>query len=99
MIVLHALWIDTRLHLWGEHRHDGDGTGVARGGSEARGDAPRVPFAASEVELRRVVGDVWDSLLVSGATGSTLALLLPHQGGRPLHSWSGSKPAQSAVFG
>ncbi len=95
MMVLHALWIDTRLHLWGEYRHDGDGTGAARGGSEARGDDPRVPFAASEVELRRVVGDVWESLLVSGATGSTLALLLPHQGGRPLHSWSGSPPASS----
>ncbi len=104
MIVLHAIWTDGALHLWGERAllEPGDSTGEsARAGGPpsapagaaaecAPGQPPPVPsvfaLAVGHTALRRSVGDVYDSLLVSGADASELALRLPHRGELPVPS-------------
>ena len=39
--------------------------------------------------LREAIGDVWDSLAVSGAATSSIRLNVPHAAGRPLPSSAG----------
>ena len=97
MIVFHAIWTNATLHLWGEHCSAED---AARGrelaesaaqaeacGSVSPGSQPPLCSSAlAEEVLRRSVGDVYDSLLVSGAASSELTLRLPHRNGRPVPS-------------
>ncbi|UCF34361.1 MAG: DEAD/DEAH box helicase [Phycisphaerales bacterium] len=86
MIVLHTIWTDSQLYLWGERR-EREGCPEDRS-ADPDALAENIPegYALGEVELRRLVGDLWDSLLISEATGSRLILHLPHDGNRPLHS-------------
>lgn len=49
-------------------------------------------LAVSRDVLRSILGDVYDSLLVSGAAGSELTLRLPHRNGRPIPSRSPPDP-------
>ena len=85
MITLHALWTDATLHLWGENvptpRTDTD---------EVTPDDDRTSrpasFSVPHQELRQFLGDVWDSLLVSGARDSELTLRLPHLDDQPVSS-------------
>jgi len=86
MILLHAIWTDSTLHLWGQ-RPAGhplpDGTGPrANDGADETGQPE--DHCVGEDLLREVVGDLWDVLLVSEATGSRVTLRLPHLQGRLL---------------
>jgi len=100
MIVLHAIWTDAKLHVWGEAS---GALSTATGGEGDRGEgshpqpmtATRPPGEESPPWLvealhsegvRNVVGDVFDSLLASGATSSELAVGLPHANGSYLPS-------------
>jgi len=78
MIVLQAVWTDAALHLWGqrcaETARDGGGPGDTSDGSVEPATARLVPVD----DLRSLAGDLWDTLLVSGATSSHLTLRLPH---------------------
>ncbi|UCE61564.1 MAG: DEAD/DEAH box helicase [Phycisphaerales bacterium] len=82
MIVLHALWTDATFHLWGERRacnekgktRDNRTLDVLREG--------KASFVVGTDVLRQLAGDLWDSLLVSGARTSHLALRLPHSDGQ-----------------
>ncbi len=96
MIVLHAIWTEGRLHLWAER---GCGNGDEGSGSTRRADGLPVEspaFALTADELRRRVGDLWDSLLILGAFDSELSLLLPSRDGRFLPSCPGPTPEAEA---
>jgi len=102
MIVLHALWYESRLHLWAEddtprERPDPqDATqsnAVAPEGRTAR--PPDHPFAASTELLRRVMGDSWDlesPELVAQAAPAELVLRLPTIDGTPECSLHKKRP-------
>ncbi|MHC4695202.1 MAG: DEAD/DEAH box helicase [Planctomycetota bacterium] len=91
MIVLHALWADAGLHLWGERC-----VHATVGSTEAVGEsaAHPVPFAVPDDELRRITGDLWDSLLITGATSSRLILRLPHRNGKLVSSLAAGSDAR-----
>ena len=100
MIVLHGIWTSRSLQVFGERPFDIEpsrrvGPDRQVGPSDrSRSKGPQLhPSALSEDELRRVVGDLCDSLLVTGATGAELTLLLPTQGDRPLPSETSDAPA------
>lgn len=83
-MILHTIWTGSQLHLWGESHK-----------TESSTDRQGSPFATSSNgysvtrdDLRQHVGDVWDSLLVSGAQDSSLSLLLPHDQDKVVPSWS-----------
>ena len=77
MIILHAHWHDALLHLWGERAQpDSD----QRETSRRRRFVPSAEFALPLEDLRPVLGDIWDSLLVTGATDGRLELQLPRVG-------------------
>ena len=98
MMILHSIWADGRLHLWGERAPKGDRRGVdapnegcdrglsrqpsLRGGEGVHGSS----FDVSHDELRATLGDVWDGLLVSGGVNSEVTLGLPHSGHLALSS-------------
>jgi hypothetical protein len=84
MTVLHAVWTRAALHLWGEE-DTAQLCSVVGTGRDA-GPARAHPTAVAEDVLRGVVGDVFDSLLVSGAGGSALVLQLPCHNGAPITS-------------
>ena len=77
MIILHAHWHRALLHLWGER---GQPEFDQRETSHRRGLVESAEFALPWEELRPVLGDIWDSLLVTGATDGRLGLLLPSVG-------------------
>ncbi|MFQ5590489.1 MAG: DEAD/DEAH box helicase [Phycisphaerae bacterium] len=80
MIVLHALWNDATLHLWGGRSHH-QPSDVARSADVvADSQADPTPSALRHDDLRQLAGDVWDSLLITGASPSQLTLHLPHEG-------------------
>ncbi len=90
MTVLHAIWSDATLHIWAERGSrppNPNGRAakadVAPGFNEERG---LNKLALGEETLRSTVGDVFDSLLVSGAAASTLTLRIPHRDGTPIPS-------------
>lgn len=107
MMILHAIWSDASLHLWGERRPE-PSAGPADGRTFRPPDTPRTPdqpradharadaadgsasrwlcFAMDDGALRRTLGDVYDSLLVSGASSGSLTLRIPHRNGQPLAS-------------
>ena len=77
MIILHAYWHHALLHLWGERTQpDRD----QRETSRRRELVASTEFALPVEELRPVLGDIWDSLLVTGATDGRLGLWLPSVG-------------------
>ncbi len=103
MLILHAIWTNGALHLWGERD---DHTGSAEG-SEARnsdrdvtpGEPTGARVAVDIDTLRRGVGDVFDSLLISGAAASQLSLRLPHHDGRFVSSCEALRAAILAPSG
>lgn len=108
MITLHAIWTQSHLHLWGEHCPAEDASrsleaarypaqAEACGSSGTTTHVQLSPFAVSEAVLRSSVGDVYDSLLVSGATSSVLTLRLPHRNGQPVSSCSAPTPLTEPV--
>jgi len=94
MIALHGIWTFDSLHVFGEHPAQGDR--VDRVSSAPDGPAPWHPFALANDELRDVVGELTDSLLVSEAAAGQLTLRLPTRDGRPLPSEAVSTPAEHA---
>ena len=75
--LLHTIWTDARLHLWGvrrEHLFAGD---LERGVRAPKGFDPDHPCALTYDELRGIAGDLWDSLLISGGVETHLTLQLP----------------------
>jgi len=98
MILLNAIWTDGAIHLWGQHlpkacpaQRMSDGRFVAdpRDGSASHPEsAPQestMPSSwepVSDQQLRQVVGDLWDNLLVSDARSERLTLRLPLVEGR-----------------
>ncbi len=65
-MLLQAHWADNRLHLWA-------GRDV-----ESTGDVPSSPASFTDVQsLRRHLGEMWNSLLISTARESSLTLWLP----------------------
>ncbi|MGB2987481.1 MAG: DEAD/DEAH box helicase, partial [Phycisphaerae bacterium] len=110
MIVLHATWFDGTLHLWGEQCAEGSvnrspegarrsARAEALGSTDTGSSTPLFPFAVTENTLRRSVGDLYDSLLVSGAVSTELTLRLPHAGGEPIPSWASRWSAQASSCG
>lgn len=85
MFVLHAVWSEATLHLWGEWVSDSAG-GADRTASTSGSPRDGCELAVPHQELRRSVGDSWDSLLISGASNGTLTLRLPHGDGRYINS-------------
>ena len=74
MIILHAHWHQALLHLWGERAQpDLDHPET----SHRLRLVPSAEFALPLDELRPVLGDIWDSLLVTGAADGRLGLQLP----------------------
>ena len=63
MLNLQAIWNEDRIHICGIHPNAPVGNGLAAFSSHA--------------DLRTAAGDLWDSLLVSAAQNSELALHLP----------------------
>jgi len=106
MITLEAIWKGGALHVWGLHEHAVPAlpnAGSSAAPSRTAADGPEHPKVGVSVEqLRHSVGDGWDSLLVSGATASTLALELPNGPSRredwwdPIDSLGGRAAAASA---
>ena len=94
MIALHGIWTFDSLHVFGEHPAQGDR--VDRVSSAPDGPAPWHPFALANDELRDVVGELTDSLLVTGAAAGQLTLRLPTRDDRPLPSEAVSTPAECA---
>lgn len=84
MLLVHAIWSDGVLHVWGERVPSSREVG----GDRAEPTTSTVPILQpiDAAELPEAIGDVWDSLAVSGATESSIELNLPHMGGRPLPS-------------
>jgi len=83
MTTIHAIWHHATLHLWGER----DAEGVRKTGeTDTSRDAVKGKLWLSPDELRQVLGDVRDSLLVSGATNAALDLELPAYNGAVLSS-------------
>lgn len=86
-MILHAIWTGNRLHFWGESLK-----GVSDSNNPGNSCSTYVEsnpnFSLNHTVLRQCVGDVWDSLLVSGATDSELTVRLPHQDGYPIASFS-----------
>jgi hypothetical protein len=83
MILLHALWHESLLHLCGER------VAEPAGGAPSDPPDPCPPSASwcpAEGELRPLVAELWESLLAMGATTSRLTLKLPHIGGMPVSS-------------
>ncbi len=95
MMILHTIWTDRVLHLWGEAvdrmpevtTNEADHAGSQRSMPCAvtalpeTGAAPEwLDEAADWNVVRDVVGDIFDSLLASGAVRSEAALMLPHRG-------------------
>jgi hypothetical protein len=76
MYLIHGIWHDAQLHLWGES--------LAAAGVAA--DAAR-PFAVGCAELHSAVGELSnDGLLTSVAEDGEIALLLPARDGVPVPS-------------
>ena len=73
MVIFHTIWTDGRLHVWGEQVAQPDENGV------------RLQTLGHD-ELRYRAGDIWDSLLVSGAELALIRLRLPSLNGVPLPS-------------
>ncbi len=75
MITLHALWTNGTLHLWGERI----GVSTENDGPERSNGLQPIwyPTAVGSNTLRSILGDTFDSLLVSGSTDEQLTLLLP----------------------
>ena len=75
MITLHALWTNGTLHVWG----DRIGTSTESDGLDnSNGQKPYgYPTAVGSNVLRSILGDTFDSLLVSGSTDEQLTLRLP----------------------
>ncbi|MDO8632596.1 MAG: hypothetical protein Q7R41_19105, partial [Phycisphaerales bacterium] len=98
MMILHAIWADGRLHLWGERapkedERDGDAPNGGFDRGPSRRPSPRKgegvqgsSFDVSHDELRATLGDVWDGLLVSGGVNAEMTLWLPHSGHQALSS-------------
>lgn len=79
MIVLHANWSDSALHIWGERAgHD------ATTAPGATADAPSHPFAPPHDALRAALTAIHPSL--GAAPVGSLVLRLPTVGGRPIPS-------------
>ena len=75
--LLHTIWTDARLHLWGvrrEHLFAGDLAQTVRSPKDSH---PDHPCALTYDELRGIAGDLWDSLLISGGVETHLTLQLP----------------------
>jgi len=86
MIALHAIWFDASRHLWAEHDSARRETEMSSANTPAQPRSPQLGFALPHDELRRIVGDGWDVLLISGAVDSELALRLPLRDGQLLPS-------------
>ncbi|HVL98197.1 MAG TPA: DEAD/DEAH box helicase [Egibacteraceae bacterium] len=82
MTVLHALWSDGRLHVWGERPLAGDVLPRPRGRRPAPGRARRHPYAASADELVAALAEIG----VSGPGAGELRLRLPSTDASPLPS-------------
>ncbi len=99
MVTLEAIWADGALHVWGLHTH----TALARNGvgasSAASEGADGQVVGSSAEQLRHALGEGWDSLLASGATASTLSLLLPTVGRRREDWWDPSDSLSSDAAG
>ena len=95
MVLIHAVWCGDRLHLWGERRVDELLPQAECPGHSFEGDRPqRSSFAISCRELRSLLGEVWDGLLVSVGQDASLLLRLPHADGRLASPWQQSVPSQ-----
>lgn len=82
MIVLHAIWTNGTLEIWGERCAEGlEGSKPADRVGETE-PVPRFPGFVDRDSLRRCIGDVCDTLLVSGANASELVVRLPHWHGQ-----------------
>ncbi len=88
MIGLHGIWTSDVLHVFGERLADDEPSD--RSSTTPAESAPCHPFALNEDELRDVVGDLTDSLLVTGAGAGQLTLQLPTRNNRPLPSDAGA---------
>jgi SNF2 family DNA or RNA helicase len=89
MIVFHAIWTDGTLHLWAEQKDGADSAEAPRATTLPSPNSLAQLSTLGHDELRGRVGDLWDSLLISGAGVSELTLHLPHRDGRALPCWQG----------
>ncbi|MCH8250909.1 MAG: DEAD/DEAH box helicase [Planctomycetes bacterium] len=90
---IQAIWTDGTLHLWGRRCGDDEtGQPVQQPKTDHAGAGGTGGFLDID-ELRREVGDVWDSLLASGAGASTLRLRMPHKDGRVVRASSSARAA------
>lgn len=90
-ITLHSIFTEGMLYLWGSRRAEDDVDAPSRfmisnpaTASDAAGrdhfDNWHPARAISASTLRRIAGDVYDGLLVSGSTDAELTLRLPSRG-------------------
>ena len=84
MILVHAIWHNAALHLWGECASKDKDSITPEAASSTSPQALDTLLISSPQDLRTLIGDHWDSLLVSEARPATLTLNLPHRAGRPL---------------
>ena len=97
MLTLHGIWIDGMLHVWGEQ---GTASSPSMGATVSAEAAPACyPYAVEPAVLRGHLGDLFDGLLVSGASRSVLTLHMPQRGGVPIPSWAASEPVSSTGDG
>ena len=97
MFVLHAVWSEAALHLWGNRFSESAGS-QDRAIESPMAGSPDDRLGVPHDELRRSVGDIWDSLIISGATNGSLQLRLPYQNGPPTPSaTAGATKEEDAV--
>ena len=87
MLLVHAIWSEGVLHVWGERAAPAENVGADHADPAQSVVSPTSTALALQpidaADLREAIGDVWDSLVVSGATASSIELMLPHRGDRP----------------
>ncbi len=79
MMTLEAIWTNDALHVWSLSDPTGDDRQAVRLPARATAPSDRAsrPVGATSEQIRHCIGDGWDSLLASGASASSLRLLLP----------------------
>lgn len=86
MTVLHALWSDDRLHLWGEQALPSGRLPRPRGRAPGGERPRRHPYAASTDGLRDALAELTGLAVATTLPATETTVLLPTRGGSPLPS-------------
>ncbi len=92
--VLHAIWLNDHLHIWGE-RNDAMPENAETPSTDA---IPAANLSLTTADLIDQLGEFWDTLLIASAKPSELALRLPYFRGQLVGSNSAWWQDESEEF-